>query len=194
MANWVLSERISGLEDGEGELEEDDDDELDDDKDDELSSITLAASLSSIWANTLFQSDNSKHVDMSVPVTVPPTTTANTNPWRSMFNQSVIIAPMGTVTSTEQMVAMVVTRRYCPCAPTRAQHTMPIFIEIFPTDISGSSSVIMPWMVSSSVSNDGRTSLKHKNTTEINTQRIDAMNIDLYADSLALLGWPFPKL
>ena len=92
-----------------------------------------------IFSANAFQSDISTHNDSNIAVTVYPTTTAKVRPCRSTLIK-VETAAIGMVMKNAHEVAIVVDRRYRPCAPTIAQHTIPIDIVTFPKASNGNSS------------------------------------------------------
>ena len=100
-----------------------------------------------------------KMVDNNIAVMVYPTTTENVRPCKLIRKYTVVTAPMGIVMSNEHAVAIEVAKRYLPCAPIRAQHTIPTFIVMLPSATKGNNSDSMAWIVGSLVSHDGSTLL-----------------------------------
>ena len=87
--------------------------------------------------------------------------------------------PRGNVMSSVLAEAIEVAKRYRPCEPISAQHTMPIFMVMLPSATKGISSISIPWMVGSSVNHSTKSSLQNNITPVITNDIIIDMNMDL---------------
>jgi hypothetical protein len=86
---------------------------------------------------------------------------------------------IGIVMKNAHEVAIVVDRRYRPCAPTIAQHTIPIDIVTFPKATKGNNSTSMDWIVASGVSNGGKRSARPMKAADAEPVTMAARSIDL---------------